>query len=435
MDYHHPGSKKITLALTRLAAGNPATRIGVLLVNPGGPGGSGLNLAHRAATAFPDEVRLKFDIIGWDPRGVGQSSPVVCQDATAPPTPTITATPTQSSLIDAAVARMAAYGEACLRNTGDELGFVDTVSSARDIDRIRVALREDVISYIGYSYGTLLGATYADLYPSHVRAFVLDAAVDPALTYEAKYEGITVAVEAALQAFLSDCAVHTDCPYYSSGDPQGHFEKLRQVLDADPVLATATSGISTKIDGNGLIKAVFQGLMSGGWTTLAQALADVELRRDGTRIAEFLRGAGGATAGNAADAEIAINCLDIPTPNRDALSQLASRLTVEAPDFASPPPQLAECDGWPLGATGLPHELHALGSAPILVVGTTGDPNTPYKWSQSLARQLSSGHLLTWQGHEHTVSFHARGRSSCIDTAVIAYLVDLTVPEDGKICN
>ena len=434
MDYHHPNGKKITLALNRFAAANPAQRIGVLLVNPGGPGDSGLGLAHFAATAFPDEVRARFDIIGWDPRGVGQSSPVVCHDATAFPTPTATPTPDQRLPDRPEGAKLNAYGERCLRNTGDELGFVDTVSSARDIDRMRLALGEDAISYIGYSYGTFLGATYADLYPSHVRAFVLDAGVDPALSYEAGTEGLAVAAEAALQAFLSDCAVHSRCPYYSSGDPHGHLDNLRRALDVQPVLASTRSGSSVKIDGDQLLDAVHQGLMSGAWNALAQALADVELHRDGTGVGKLLYG-GGATARNGNAAALAIDCLDLPMPNRDAFNDLASRIEAEAPHFAGPAPQSAPCDGWPVRATGLPHELHALGSAPILVVGATGDPVTPYKWSQSLARQLSAGRLLTWQGHQHTVSFYKPSRSACIDTAVIAYLVVLSIPDEGKVCD
>jgi hypothetical protein len=264
---------------------------------------------------------------------------------------------------------------------------------------------------------------------------VLDAGLDPALTSEAEAEGFAVAAEAALQAFFSDCAVHTDCPYHSGGDPQGHFANLRRALDAKPVLATTTPETSTKIDGKQVLKAVYQGLISGAWKTVAQALADLELRQDGTGIAKLLYVGGAASARNTDDAAIAINCLDRPAPDRNALSQLADRISAEAPDFAGPAPQAVPCDVWPFKAVGQPHELHAVGSAPILVVGTSGDPVTPYKWSQSLARQLSAGRLLTWRGHQHTVSFYRPSRSSCIDTAVIAYLVDLTVPEDGKICD
>lgn len=352
-----------------------------------------------------------------------------------PATPPVTPTPDQNSARDPQVEALAALGEACLRNTGDELGFIDTTSGARDIERIRIALRESAISYIAYSYGTFLGTQYADLYPSSVRAFVLDGGVDPALSAKAQVEGQAVAAERSLQAFLSDCAVRPACSLYNNGDPGVRFDELRRALDIRPLLVPATSGDSTRIDGTKFVDAVYQALIRGAWNTLAQALADVQIRQDGTAIVKLLQSGSGAARGiTTAAATIATNCLDAPTPNRDALSQLAERLRAEAPHFVSPS-ALTTCDGWPFEATRQPHELHAVGSAPILVIGTTGDPLAPYEWSQSLARQLRAGHLLTWQGHRHTVSFHSPSLSQCIDAAVTAYLVDLVLPSDGTVCE
>jgi pimeloyl-ACP methyl ester carboxylesterase len=323
----------------------------------------------------------------------------------------------------------------------DELGFVDTVSSARDIERIRVALGEESLSYFGYSYGTLLGATYADLYPTRVRAFVLDGAVDPSLGYEEFYEAQALAEEAALKSFFADCASRPDCPYYNDGNPQGHFETLRQSLDKTPLVVTYPSGASIRIFGDALEAAARLGLYSSaGRKALAQALADAEFRGDGKGLASLFLVEGGnpgsRTARNFANAEIVINCLDRPPPDVNKLEQFYNRIAAEAPHFGSGfVAQAFDCMGLNFATKGAPHELHAGGSAPILVVGAKGDPVTPYAWAQSLARQLSSGHLLTWSGYGHTAAFHNPSLSNCIDTAVTAYLVDLMLPDDGKICD
>ncbi|TAK57742.1 MAG: alpha/beta hydrolase [Dehalococcoidia bacterium] len=438
IDYNHAGGKKVTLALTRLPASDSSQRIGVLLVNPGGPGASGISLAHFAATAFPANIRARFDIVGWDPRGVGQSSRVRCDDAPVPTVEPATAAPIPRSTSDPELQAAIALGEACFRGTGELLGFVDTESNARDMEQIRLALREDVISYIGYSYGTFLGAQYADLYPSRARAFVLDAGVDPSLDRGAQIEGQAVALERALHAFLSDCAARPSCPFYSDGDPASHLQQLRLALNASPIKATTPSGSSVTLDGDQMLgQAVGNGLVSGNWGRLAEALADVEYRHDGTGIARLL---GGETVGsnpqNTGAANLAITCLDTTRIQSQAWNQLIERLRAVFTEFPlTTAPPSPECEGWPFEPRWRPRELHAKGAAPILVIGTTDDPLVPYEWSQSLARQLSAGRLLTWQGHAHTASFSHPSVSSCIDSAVTAYLIDLKLPGEGTVCQ
>lgn len=305
------------------------------------------------------------------------------------------------------------------------------------MEQIRLSLHEDVISYIGYSYGTFLGAQYADLYPSRVRAFVLDAALDPSLNREAQIEGQAAAIERALHAFLSDCGARPSCPFYNDGDPALHLRQLRLALNASPIKATTTSGKTVALDGDQMLgRAVYNGLVSGNWVRLAQALADIEHRHSGTEIVKLLGGGGGPSQQNTGDANMAITCLDTTRIEGDAWNQLLNRLQAAMPEFPmTTTPSSQECTGWPFEPRWRPHELHATGSAPILVVGTTNDPVTPYEWSQALARQLSAGRLLTWQGHSHTVSFSKPSLSPCVNSAVTAYLIDLVLPNDGAVCQ
>jgi pimeloyl-ACP methyl ester carboxylesterase len=441
IDYNHPNGKTIILALTRLPAGDATHRIGSLVLNPGGPGASGIDFAHEAMLSFPAAVRARFDIVGFDPRGVGQSAPVVCDDGTVSPSPAVTATPDSAAAGDRPLTAVAAYTEGCRRNTGDELSHVDTVSSARDIERIRVALGETSLSYFGYSYGSLLGATYADLYPSHVRAFVLDGAIDPRLNYEDFQQEQALAAETALQSFFADCASRPECPFHNDGNPQAHFESLRQSLNGAPLVVPYPSGAVLSISGYALNEAARLGLYSSaGWKALAQALADAEFRGDGKGLATLLSfegpDPGSRTARNFESAGTVIDCLDRPIPDTNELDQFYTKLTAEAPHFGyGSIAEAAYCWSFNLPRNDAPHALHAKGSAPILVVGTKGDPVTPYTWAQSLAGQLSSGRLLTWSGYGHTASFHVPSVSTCIDSAVTAYLVDLVLPDDGKICD
>jgi pimeloyl-ACP methyl ester carboxylesterase len=302
------------------------------------------------------------------------------------------------------------------------------------MDQIRRALGEDKISYLGYSYGTFLGAEYADLFPSRVRAFILDGAVDPMLTWDDRLAGRAIAAESALKAFISDCASRPDCPFFRQDDPMAAFRKLRQDLDHAPVFTADASGKSILMDGDELVDAVAEGLLAGNWSRLTDALAALANHDDASALASLAEIGADAIDGGAG---IAIDCLDLPLPGPARLQKSAAAIHDAAPDFLpldASGSLTAECDGWPVAATGHPHEIHADGSGPILVIGSVGDPVTPYSWAQSLARQLTSGHLLTWQGHRHTVTFYNPSRSPCIDAAVTSFVVGLTIPADGTTC-
>lgn len=439
LDYDHPNGRKITLALARLPAGDAAHRIGALIVNPGGPGGSGIAFARSSMRTFPQPLRDRFDIVGFDPRGVGQSAPVRCE-GTASATPAVTSTP-QSVSPELALTRVAQFAQRCRALRGDELDFLDTTSSARDIERIRIALGEETLSYVGYSYGTFLGATYADLYPSRVRAFVLDGAVDPNLSFEDYTEQAAVASESGLKSFFEDCGKRLGCPYYANGDTKQKFEDLRRALDVNPLVVTYPSGTVTKISGSSLVAAAELGVFSSArWNVLARALADADFRHDGTGLANLLlltsRDPGSDAEHNFRDAETVINCLDRPPPSFDELDRFGPTVVAEAPHFGDQWVfSAAECFGFHFLHPHAPYQTRAAGAAPILVIGTVADPATPYAWAMSLASELKSGRLLTWNGYGHTASLHNPSRSSCIDDAVTAYLIDVLLPAEGKICD
>jgi pimeloyl-ACP methyl ester carboxylesterase len=442
LDYAHPNGKTIEVALLRTRASDPSRRIGSLLVNPGGPGDMGrtlpLTLRNDALAAGGSDAEIfsRFDVVGFDPRGVGASTSIACGDA-------ITAyeradfTPANKAEDAALVDATRRFVRACQQNSAELLEFVDTTSAARDIDQIRRALGESTISYLGFSYGTELGAVYADRFPKRVRAFVLDGAVDPKeyLGGVASVRDQTRSIDQAFQAFAADCGARPDCPFYSGGDPVAGFDALIQSLDMQPLAASSQPGRS--ITQNQLV-ATTALVLSGLPTTrgylegvLAQAQAgdasgvasayDIvfEIEADGTRT-------------NLLEANTAIVCLDSRWPRGAAgYDALITRLQKASPRFsqAFQAGQLP-CAYWPVKPKP-PRAPVAKGAPPIVVVGSTGDPLTPYADARAMAKQLDSGVLLTREGPGHT----AYGKSRCIDDVVNAYVIDLQAPAPGTTCN
>ncbi len=433
LDYAHADQgATVRIAVLRVAATKPAERIGSLIINPGGPGGSGVDFARRADAVFSDDVRAHFDIVGFDPRGVGESFPPIVCDSAAPAPTSIISTPDHRTTIQRRSDAASTYADSCEHGTGAELAFVDTATAARDIERLRLALDQPRISYFGYSYGTLLGATYADLYPQHVRAFVLDGAEDPTLTYEQKYKARSDALEQELQAYLADCATRIGCSFYSKGFPAQEFDRLLRNLDVDPLSLAANDGRQHEIGPAAVLAAVENALgTSNSWPMLSQALADADVRHDATALAALAGSSPGPSSLNAVNANRAIVCLDESVPQDDAEYQrLADLWGREDKHFGARWAYVGyQCSHWPVPPKATPEALHAVGSSPILVVGTKGDPVTPHAWAVSLAHQLESGRLLTWTGHGHT----AYGKkSTCVDAAVDRYLIEADAPESAN---
>lgn len=438
LDYQQPAGRSISLSLIRLPAADPTTRIGSLLTNPGGPGGSGIDFVRQNAQAlFSSDLRARFDIVGFDPRGVGMSTPVECVDG-----PTLDALNALDPIPDTAAERTALidgakrFDAGCQARSGDLLPFMSTADAARDMDQIRIALGEPKLTYLGFSYGTYLGTVYAGLYPKNIRAFVLDGALDPTLTFTQVEEAQGRSFERELNRFLADCASSSTCEFRNGGKPGPAFDALMASIDKHPLPARASGDPRPVGPGEAFTGVLVALYATGSWPTLAKGLALAQLG-DGSillYLADLYNGrqADGSYSNEAA-ANSAVNCLDNVAPTRlSAIETLAATYRRTAPRFGVAVAYSGlVCAFWPVRPTGTRTIIHAAGAPPILVVGTTGDPATPYAWAVSLAQQLSSGVLLTRKGEGHT----AYGQNPCIDAAVDAYLIELAVPAAGTVCT
>lgn len=419
----------ITLTLDRIAA--RGRRIGSLVLNPGGPGVSAVDELPGLAAGLSAALRDHFDLIGYDPPGVGHSTPVTCFDNTqlgaylhADPSPP------GAAGFARVVATARTFADACRAGSGALLAHVSTVDAARDLDRVRAAVGDSKLSYLGFSYGTLLGATYAGLYPSRVRALVLDGALDPTLDPITMLEGQAAAVDAQFRAFAAACRAGS-CAWRSGPDPTASFLALLAHVRQAPLPV----GGGRRAGPAELLYGAAEALYSPSeWSTLAEALSEAE-RGDGSGVtALFDRYVGRTAAGRydtTVEAEAAVSCADTASPSLAAIAAAASAVQKAAPIFG-PLDVDAEsaCAVWPAPAVAGPHAISAAGSAPIVVVGSTGDPITPYPWAEHLAAQLGTGVLLTRVGDGHT----AYSASSCVRAAVDAYLVSLRPPASGTRC-
>ncbi|HET8615815.1 MAG TPA: alpha/beta hydrolase [Actinomycetales bacterium] len=440
VDYAEPAGATLRLAIIRLRASDQRDRIGSLVINPGGPGGSGIDYARAARAVISERVREHYDVVGFDPRGVGESDPVQC--LTDAQTDTLVAsdpTPDDKAEVDTTVELFKGLAAGCEKRTGALLAHVGTKDAARDMDVLRAALGDPRLFYLGKSYGTFLGAVYAQEFPKNVGRMVLDGAIDPALSGEQVDLGQAKGFEQATRAFVADCVKGRDCPLGS--DLDRGMERLRQLLhrlDSSPLPTNDPSRPLTEGLGSlGIAVAMYD---EGYWPTLRAALAQA-LGGDGSALLQLSdvytdRGSDGRYASNQNTVIYAVNCLDRPYRGDDPVAEAERNVTT----FSKAAPTWGAflawselpCAYWPVKPSTTPEPIHAEGSGPIVVVGTTRDPATPYAWAQGLAKELANGHLLTYSGDGHTA--YRRG-SRCIDKAVDAYLLRGDVPKDGTRCS
>ncbi|WAU78912.1 alpha/beta hydrolase [Streptomyces sp. Qhu-G9] len=444
LDYAEPAKGDIRLAVARKKATGPGKRLGSLLVNPGGPGGSAVDyLEAYAGIGYPAKVRARYDMVAVDPRGVAGSEPVECLTGRRMDAYTQTdTTPDDARETTELVDAFKEFAEGCGQRSANLLRHVSTVETARDMDLVRAVLGDDKLTYVGASYGTFLGATYAGLYPERVGRLVLDGALDPSLSARQLNQDQTAGFETAFQSFAKDCVREPDCPLggaKTSPDQVGrNLKAFFRQLDSAPIDAGDADGrkVGEALATTGVIAAMYD---EGAWPQLREALTMAMQDKDGAGLlvlsdSYYDRDADGQYA-NLMFANAAVNCLDLP-------AAFASPEEVEAglPAFEKASPVFGvglawaslNCAYWPVKATGEAHRIEAKGSAPIVVVGTTRDPATPYSWAQALAAQLSSGTLLTYDGDGHTA--YGRG-SACIDSAINLYLIEGTPPQNGKRCS
>ena len=435
LDYADPSGKTLELAVLKVPASSSSARLGALVVNPGGPGGSGVSYAAAGSLQFGTPLSRSFDIVGFDPRGVGQSEPVECLDtrqldrlvAFDPDPDDLAERNEMDQLIHG-------FGQGCLDHSGDLARHMSTKEAARDMDILRAALGEPKLNYLGASYGTFLGATYADLFPGHVGRFVLDGAVDPALSTEQLSLQQAHGFETALRAYVQDCVDGGGC--FLGGSVDEGVKRIQQFL-AEVEQEPLPTGESRELTEGLAMLGIWMPLyVREYWDQLTSALKSA-FNGSGKQLlalADFYTSRGPSSySDNSMEALYAVNCLDhddfVPTadvPSHFAQFEQASPTFGRAFAFS-----LSTCSQWPVQSGQRTVALHAAGAPPIVVIGTTRDPATPLAWSQALARELDSGQLITRDGDGHT-GFQ-RG-NSCVDDAVEAWLIQGQAPKDDLHC-
>ena len=435
LDWANPTGQTIELAVARLRAKGSDT-VGSILVNPGGPGASAIDFLETAGTVVSAEVRDEYDLVAFDPRGVQRSAPVRCYDG--PQMDKLVSADFDLSTdagVQAQEKAWADFGAACAQNTGPVLGHVDTISTAKDMDVVRSAVGDVTLDYLGYSYGTKLGATYAALFPKTVGRMVLDSALDPTLDADAVSAGQAAGFESALRAYVTDCLGGKGCPL--TGGVDTAMKEIKGLLEHTHTTPLPT-GTSRRLTAPLAFTGIAYPLYSQkAWPMLTQALT-AAVKGDGSGLlqladAYYDRSSDGTYTTNTTEAFTAIGCLDSRgTTDLAAMRQQAAAIEQAAPtvgEFFAYTGTV--CADWPVPQVKDLTDYSAKGAPPIVVVGTTNDPATPYVWAQKMASTLSSGVLLTHVGEGHG----AYGLSnSCVQNAVDDYLLDGTPPKAGTRC-
>ncbi|MFI5802377.1 alpha/beta hydrolase [Streptomyces sp. NPDC051561] len=438
-DYAKPDGERVELALIRAAAANKDKRIGSLIFNFGGPGGSGVTTLPSAAKDYA-ELRARYDLVSFDPRGVGRSAAVECLDAKA-----LDAYYAEDMTPDDA-AEEKAYGEslkkysaACEKNSGAVLPYVGTVNAAKDLDLMRQVLGDDKLSYFGISYGTELGGVYAHLFPQKVGRAVFDAVVDPTQTSEQGSLGQAKGFQLALNNFAEDCVARGDACKLEGSTPkeiEAWIVALLERLDKKPIPGGDGRELTQSQATNGIVQTLYS---KEFWPYLEQGLDEAD-GGDGSLLLVLADSMAGrnqdGTYSNIGAANAAINCVD--SKERDDLAYAKSKV----PEFRQASPVfggflawgLSGCSTWPVAGEWDTPDVSAPGAAPIVVIGNTGDPATPYEGARKMAQQLGKGVgvELTYRGEGHGAY---NGGSKCVKTAVDSYLLEGKVPAAGKVCE
>jgi len=439
IDWDQPELGAIDLAVVRSTA--TGERLGSLLVNPGGPGGSGWDFV--AYSSFPG-LSANYDMVGWDPRGVGRSMSVVCytddKDRDEAIYGTFDADYDTQAWIDELTDVEEDYAAACLENTGELLGNVDTVSTAHDLDLLRAVLGDDTLNYLGYSYGTKIGITYAELFPDKVGRMVLDGAVDPLVSDFQALKTQMAGFESAFRAYMQFCLDESGCPFTGSLDAAlGQARALIESADSTDLV----NADGRELDSATVATGVAANLYSQGyWPDMTDMF--VALKNDDPSLA-FLnadyyndRSPDGSYGSNSVDVYQAVTCVDgdfadDPESTLDRIAEIDAAAPTIGKFFTYDDYAVLDvlCTHWPVPSVTPPAEYDAAGAPPILVIGTTNDPATPYAQAVSVAEQLDSGVLISYEGEGHTI--YNQG-VTCVDDAVNAYFVDGTVPASDPRC-
>jgi len=436
IDYADLETGSYSLSLLRYKALDQDRRIGSLVVNPGGPGSSGINYAYNAEYIVSPEILEQFDIVGFDPRGVGESAPIRClTDSETDASFAADPKPDNAAELDLLISDTGDFFAKCVERSNGIMHY-GTLDSARDMDILRSALGNKKLNFLGKSYGTYLGTLYAKLFPTKVGRFVLDGAVDPNSSNREAGLGQAIGFDSALSAFISDCLKRSDCSL--SGDldvARAQVVKLFKETSLTPLKSESGRLVTEGLVVVGTASALYDS--ASGWPVLRDAFKEAAVGNGDTflKLADQYAGRteDGKYLSNENDALPVIDCLDHPEVSSLAkIKEGRTEFIRKAPVFG---PYLAYseiiCRYFP-NLNEVPQiKIEKLETAPILIIGTTRDPATPYKWAQSLSKIFQSSVLITLDGDGHTG--HGRG-STCVDSAVDRYILQGVTPESEILC-
>ena len=449
VDYAQPDGEQVGIAVSRVRATGPGRTLGSLVLNFGGPGDAGSTTLPSFAGQVPAAVRARYDLVSFDPRGVGNSRPVDCIDgATADRLNAIDPTPNSTADLPAfydGTHEQVDLVARCVAKNGEWLADVGTRNVARDMDRLRAALGEARLTYLGFSYGTVIGAVYAQMFPDHVGRLVLDSPVDLSASALDELRANAAGFEGALDAFLADCAKNAKCDFHNRGDPaaaltalQARFEQGLRLKTTNPITGkTSNRKAGVAAFYTALISALYD--KQYGWPTLAQALAGAQ-QDDGSVLQYIADGYNGRHDDGTYDNIDEVIGIILCDDRSDAVPSLADYTAEYERDVAQYPFLGSYVGSTPLGCDArLPRpaaeealgDVRVTGAPPILIIGTSNDPATPFAGAEDLAGRIAGSRLLTFESTEHT----AYTKSACINNAVDAYLLRGTLPAVGKRCR
>lgn len=423
LDWDDPEGETIELAVARRPATGPSDEHqGILAINPGGPGASGIQMLRSAGLMGMDDLNRWFDIVSWDPRGVAGSTPAECDDDLLDELRSVDPDPDDDAEQDDLDAVAEAYADSCAEVSGDLIEHLGTDQTVADLDLLRAALGEDQLSWLGFSYGTYLGQVYAERYPQRVRAMVLDGVVDPADGLEGLLTAQAEGFETFLDETFAECDADPDCPV---DDPTAVLDELLVRSESDPLPAGTGD-----LDPSTLLTALFASSYDPILTSqLLRGLAQADEEGDGTILAGLAQ-----TYWTLGDYPpyVATLCADVEHPaGAEEARAFAERIEAAAPTMgAAVANEILPCAWLPTQGRA-PAPIRAEGAPTILVVGNTGDVATPVEQAERVAEALDDAVLLVHEGEGHT-SF---GSSACVDEAVLIYLVDLEPPAEGTVCE
>jgi pimeloyl-ACP methyl ester carboxylesterase len=438
IDYKKISTGTFKISVLRYAAQDPQKRIGSLVINPGGPGASGVDYAYNAEYIFDPDLTDRFDIVGFDPRGVARSAPITCfNDAETDANYASDSKPDNEAEFQSALAETKKFVQKCL-NKNEHLTSFSTANAARDMDILRQALGEAKLHYMGKSYGTYLGALYASLFPNNIGRMILDGAVDPTISNFEQTKTQAVGFDNALQAFIADCITQSSCPL-----PRDQKLATEKVLALWKSASTNPLPVKDKdekrtVSESLLVLGTASALYDSyeGWPELRQALKEAVAGYADTflALADMYSGRqeDGTYASNEFDSGAIIDCLDFGDDRSIRQLQRDSKaISAAAPVFG---PYIA-LSGLTCKFFTTPPAVQVAKTntnATIMIIGTTGDPATPYAWAKGLARLLPNSQLLTYVGDGHT----AQGRgNACIDDAVDAFYLTGKLPAQDLRCT